>query len=164
MKLFPRIMLMLGFMCLGLIAAGCEPAVRDRPFGDMRLGLAKDLLGSSNFLDNSEIFLRRDERGWYGMSTMCTKDASILVRRAGPNGEILASQYTSSTYDLNGKVLSGPAVKNLPYYELFLDQGTYGGAKDTLYARIGVEKGSDWRLPVPTGLLSQTPAETVSSQ
>ena len=153
MNSFFRLFAVLGELYLVLALVACEPAVRDRPFGDMRLGLTKDLLAPESFLDTSAILLRRDERGWYGMSTMCTKDASILVRRQGPAGEYLASVYTTSTYALDGKVLTGPAIKNLPYYELYLDQGSYGGPKDTLYARIGVEKPSDWRLPVPAALL-----------
>ncbi|MBN8551203.1 MAG: hypothetical protein J0M12_17960 [Deltaproteobacteria bacterium] len=136
---------------LGLLSA-CEPAVRDRPFGDLRLGLAKDLLGDWNFLEQDAILLRRDARGWYAMSTMCTKDLSMLVLQGSSGEQILASRYTTSRYAIDGKVLSGPAVKDLPYYELSLDQGTYGGAKDTLYVRIGKEKPKDWRLPVPAQL------------
>lgn len=153
MKAAFRIIRLSALLILCGLLFACEPSVRDRPFGDIRLGMAKELLAPSSFLDKAVVLLRRDERGWYAMSTMCTKDASILVRRDGPGGVVLASQYTSSTYDLEGKVLSGPAVKNLPYYELTLDQGTYGGPRDTLYVHIGVEKDAGWRLPVPSELL-----------
>jgi Rieske Fe-S protein len=100
-------------------------------------------------LEKAGLLLRRDELGWYAMSTLCTHDLSVLRRRNGPNGPMLASVYTSSTYDLNGKVLSGPAIKDLPYYELYVEQGVAEGARDTLYARIGSEKPREWRLPVP---------------
>ncbi len=127
----------------------CEPAVRDRPYGEIRLGKFTELMDSEMQIPRAEILLRRDERGWYAMSLLCTKDLSILKRKTGPNGDYWASQYTDSTYSLDGKVLTGPAIKNLPYYELYIDQGLPDKPRDTLYVRIGNETTPDWRLPVP---------------
>jgi Rieske Fe-S protein len=101
------------------------------------------------YLDDTGLLLRRDEGGWYAMSTLCTKDLSVLQRKETPNGTILASTFTTSTYALDGHVLTGPATKNLEYYELFIDQGVADGPKDTLYARIGKFKPASWRLKVP---------------
>lgn len=144
-----RILIIVSLMLL----SACEPAVRNRPYGEIRLGKLVDLLGPENSIERAQILLRRDDRGWYAMSLLCTKDLSILQRR----GDILASRYTPSTYDLSGNVLTGPAVKNLPYYKLYVDQGSPGSPRDTLYVEIGEEASSDWRLPVPTESSSNEP-------
>lgn len=92
--------------------------------------------------------LRRDKDGLYVMSTMCTYDLTYLERRKEGEKDILASTYTDSKYDLNGKVISGPSITDLPYYQLKIDSGVYAGPKDTLYVYIGKKVSKDWRLPL----------------
>jgi hypothetical protein len=77
---------------------------------------------------------------------MCTSDLSTLelVRQDGE--EFWYSRFSQSRYSLDGRVLSGPAKADLPFYELVLDAALFGGPVDTLYARIGNEKPRDWRL------------------
>lgn len=158
---FSSMLLRVCALALAFLLVSCKPEVRDRPYGELRLGRIQELLGSQIFLDKAGLLLRRDEQGWYAMSTLCTHDLSVLRRRNGPNGLFLASVFSTSTYDLNGRVLSGPAIKDLPYYELYVEQGVADGPRDTLYARIGNEKPRDWRLPIPLPLGNSETAATV---
>ncbi|MBX7143731.1 MAG: Rieske 2Fe-2S domain-containing protein [Oligoflexia bacterium] len=131
------------------VLMSCEPSVRERPYGDLRLGKITEFLAPETYLKAQRLLLRRDERGWYVMSTMCSHDLSALELKEVDGKRVFYSQFTSSSYDLDGNVLSGPAVEALPYYELYIDQGTYDGMRDTLYARVGEKRSKDWRLPLP---------------
>ena len=124
----------------------CEPSAIDRPYGDLRLGKLQDLETDEIYFKDLRLLLRKDAKGFYVMSLMCTKDLSTLVPKTVNGRQLLVSSFTASTYDLDGKVVTGPAVTNLPYYELFVDEGQFGGPKDTLYARVGPDKGLNWRL------------------
>jgi nitrite reductase/ring-hydroxylating ferredoxin subunit len=154
---------------IGLVAAaaflfftlGCADG-RKRPPGYLRLGHVSGLLGRAQELKKFDLILRRDDGGLSAMSTQCTYDLSRLVLRKTDRGLILVSTLSSSTYDLDGKVLSGPAKVNLPYYELRFDAGVYGSPRDTLYVYVGREVSSDWRLPVTPEMerAAQTPETT----
>jgi hypothetical protein len=144
-KLLPALLLILMFA--GSLTA-CREGER-RPPGYLRVGNAEQLARPMTFIEDQRLLLRLDERGFYVMSTECTFDLTALIPKKNQKGELyLASQETTSTYDMNGKVLTGPATVNLPYYELIAASGVYGGPVDTIYARIGYEKPADWRLPV----------------
>jgi len=80
------------------------------------------------------------------MSTACTHDLSALERRQNEGGEQWASAFTTSLYKSDGTVLKGPAVAPLPYYDLRLEAGVYGGLPDTLFVHVGVERPAEWRL------------------
>lgn len=148
-------------MCVLIVGlSGCEPAVRERPYGDLRVGKMKDLLGPRTLVRDAGLLIRRDEGGWSAMSTLCTHDLSVLQLKDNGQGPILTSMYTASTYGLDGTVLTGPAVKPLQYYELFIDQGLANGPRDTLYAKIGVEKDRNWRLPVPPEFVADEQTST----
>lgn len=84
------------------------------------------------------------------MSTSCTYDLTELRREVTSQGEFWVSEETSSRYDANGKVISGPAVADLPYYEMKLDVSKIGGPPDTLYVIIGSERSPDWRFTIPS--------------
>lgn len=129
----------------------CESNHRYRPIGWFRLGKVINFLGSETDLPESKLIIRRDNRGLYVMSTICTYDLTYLVRKKVGGKEIYVSEYTSSTYDLDGNVLSGPAVAALPHYELKIDLGIDRKARDTLYAKVGKEVPREWRLELPTG-------------
>lgn len=137
---------------VALAVAGCADG-RKRPPGYLRLGHISKLLGRATDLKDFDLILRRDEGGLSVMSTDCTYDLSRLVLRKVDGKLILVSTLSSSTYDLDGKVLSGPAKVNLPYYELRFDAGVYDGPRDTLYVYVGREVSPDWRLPVTDEML-----------
>ncbi len=105
-------------------------------------------MSAETSLNENKLILRRDTKGFYIMSTMCTYDLTYLERKLVNGRELLVSTYTDSKYDLNGKVVSGPSVRDLPYYELKIAAGIYGGARDSLFAYVGREVSPDWRLEI----------------
>lgn len=129
---------------------GCKPpAIRERAFGYFRLGQLKDLTAPRTYFPEYGLVLIRDEKGFAVMSTLCTHDLTPLSRETTPEGETWRSKETTSRYSSDGKVLEGPAVGDLPYYQLELEAWEYGGPKNTLYAKVGREKPREWRLSVP---------------
>lgn len=131
-----------------LICTACDTSGRKRPIGYVRLGPAAELAQRpETFFSEARVLLRYDDRGFSAMSTSCTYDLSALTRVSdGPTKRWLSS-YSSSAYDDQGRVLAGPAKSNLPFYELKMAAGTYGGVPDTLFVEIGMETESSWRLP-----------------
>ncbi len=83
------------------------------------------------------------------MSTYCTYDLAHLELRTTGRDSIWVSPWSASTYDKGGRVLTPPSKADLPYYELELSSGEYGGPRDTLYVKIGSEKAPEWRLVIP---------------
>ncbi len=132
------------------LALACKPEVRTRPIGYIKLGpLSKFIDSSETELSQHWLILRYDQGGFSAMSTLDTYKLIPLERKTKAGDEVLASPDAESVYALDGKVLSGPAKANLPYYALELNSGEYGGPKDTLYVKIGVEVEKGWRLKVP---------------
>lgn len=147
-----------------LLFVSCTKKVKKRPYGYFRLGPVAEYLAPETRLEKFNLLLRRDEGGLYVMSTVCTHDLTYLLRKTVGEEDIFVSQYTASKYDINGKVISGPATADLPYYELKIDAGVYGGPKDTLYAYIGKEVSREWRLKVPDPVPAEPQPETPPSE
>ncbi len=141
---------------------GCEPSHRERPYGYLRLGLIKDLLNKETYVKEAEILVRHDASGFSAMSTLCTKDLSPLEHKWADERNVWASKYTQSTYEWDGKVRTGPATRNLPYFSIKLESSKYGGPLDMLYVTIGDEKPSEWRLAVPQNALEAAQGRTSS--
>ena len=136
-------------LTLSLLIVGCKPSHRDRPYGYLKLGPIKNYLAPETFLSEDRFLIRHDENGFSAMSTLCTYDLSPLHESKSASGKsIWVSKFNPSSYSHEGKVIAGPTIKDLPYYELKLDSATYGGGADTLYVLIGEEKPATWRLPV----------------
>ena len=130
-----------------IICPGCNSKGRTRPIGFIRLGSAAELAQSEErYFPEARVLLRHDKGGFSAMSTVCTYDLSPLTHIQGQGDRAWISSYTSSSYDDHGHVTNGPAKASLPYYYLRLAPGIYGGAADTLYVEIGVERSEDWRL------------------
>ncbi|MCB0318537.1 MAG: Rieske 2Fe-2S domain-containing protein [Bdellovibrionales bacterium] len=127
----------------------CQHSGRKRPYGYLRLGPLKEFLSSETFLEQQGILVRRDENGFYAMSTYCTYDLTHLSLKKKEATKILASSFTKSTYDLTGHVLTGPAEADLPYYELSIAAQSVESPIATLYVQIGDRVSSSWRLNVP---------------
>jgi hypothetical protein len=145
----PRAICYLILICAFLALCSCRQSVQRRPAGDFRLGKVIDLLAPETEMQKLKLLLRRDEKGFYVMSTMCTYDSTYLVRKKEGDREIYLSTYTDSKYELDGKVISGPAIADLPYYKLKYAAGSYESPIDTLFAEVGREVPRDWRLAVP---------------
>jgi hypothetical protein len=129
---------------------GCDIGTKRRPPGLFTLGAVKVLRGSPlTVFPELKIAVRYDAGGFSAMSTACTHDLSPLVRSGTGEKEYWRSMYTTSEYELDGTVRKGPARSNLPYYELRLASGQYGGEPDTLFVMVGVERPREWRLAGP---------------
>lgn len=127
----------------------CHNESRKRPYGYIRLGSLERFLPSEVEFIDERLVVRHDSKGLSVMSTMCTYDLTYLLRKNENGKTVYVSEYTASKYDSDGHVLVGPAKFDLPYYELKIDSGTYGGPKDTLYVRVGEEVPESWRLAIP---------------
>lgn len=136
-------------MIVVLLLNACRSSVQHRPWGYLRLGPVQGFLKPETFIPQDRLLIRYDSKGFSAMSTSCTYDLTALVQRQEGEKTIWVSEETTSKYSSEGKVLSGPAKADLPYYELIIDTGDTEGVKDTLYVKIGAEKSPDWRLAPP---------------
>lgn len=136
-----------------LIFASCRPSEQKRPIGYGNLGSIASYK-NQEVIDVSDhaLLVRQDERGLYGMSTLCSRELRRLKARKEAEGPVLFCDVCGSEFAADGKVLKGPAVAPLPYFELIIAEGKPNGPKDTLYAQIGVEVDKSWRLPMPISL------------
>ena len=130
---------------------GCQPGVRKRPVGYLRVGKYLEIPMGVTYRPDLLLVLRRDIDGISAMSTACTYDLSPLTLKSkkGENGadeQRFFSSYTDSVYSIDGDVINGPAKAALPYYQLVLREGTYDGARDTVFVKIGHEVDRSWRL------------------
>ncbi len=134
-------------LCFG---GGCDIGTKHRPPGLFTLGSVAALQKSPlTVFPELKIAVRYDVGGFSAMSTACTSDLSPLVRSGTGDKEYWRSMYTTSEYELDGTVRKGPARSNLPYYEVRVAAGQYGGTPDTLFVMVGVERPREWRLHVP---------------
>lgn len=131
------------------VLTGCEHKGLERPYGYIKLGKIDQFTGRRTFLTRDRLVIRRDEQGLYVMSTLCTYDLSPLVPQTTAHGIRFVSQYSTSTYDISGVVLRGPAQVSLPYYELRLASEDETGVRNTLYVYIGKQVSPSWRLAMP---------------
>lgn len=129
--------------------SGCDSlGQRKRPYGYVRLGKLADFQQEQQFLPDLRLLVRKDAAGYSAMSTLCTFDLSSLKQVASDSGYVWKSESTSSTYSAEGKVLTGPAQHDLPYYRMVLDQWDIKSPKNTLYVYIGDEQPASWRLKI----------------
>ena len=132
------------------LCAGCDIGTKRRPPGLFTLGSVAVLRKSPlTVFPELKVAVRYDAGGFSAMSTACTYDLSPLVRSGTGEKEFWRSMYTTSEYELDGTVRRGPARSNLPYYELRVAAGQFGGVPDTLFVMVGVERPREWRLHVP---------------
>jgi hypothetical protein len=140
--------LIAGIVLVAVVAAACDSSVKRRPYGNIKLGLAAELgQHPETFFSEARILLRYRDGGFSAMSTTCTYDLSALTRVNDGTTKRWLSSYTSSAYDDEGRVLSGPTRAALPFYRMRLAAGTYGGTPDTLFVEVGQEVDQNWRLP-----------------
>lgn len=125
---------------------GCVDTSKKRPFGVVRLGKIEDLRRPESILSSEALIVRYDNQGFSAMSLLCTHDLAPLKIVNENDKQFLQSPYSASRYNLDGALVAGPAKNNLPFYELMVAPGEYGGAPDTLYAKIGKEVSPAWRL------------------
>lgn len=128
----------------------CDTKTRRRPPGYSKLGhvsMYKDVAVKEVF--ETAMLIRQDERGLYGMSTLCSHDLRRLKAKKDGDEPVLFCDVCESEFSGSGKVLKGPAVTPLPYFKLVIAEELAGGPKNFLYARISTEVSPTWRLPYP---------------
>ncbi len=136
-------------LSLALSLCSCFWGPKKRPAGFLNLGAVSQLAQrDETFFSDLKILLRHDAGGFYAMSTACTYDLSALIYSEKDGQLLWRSQFTESAYNPDGSVAHGPTQYPLPFYKLVIAPGTIGGAVDTLFVEVGVERPATWRLPV----------------
>jgi cytochrome b6-f complex iron-sulfur subunit len=80
------------------------------------LGLPSDFkIGTLTWLRASQLFVLRDERGVGAFSARCTHLGCVVRRTA----EGFFCPCHGASYDPSGRVVSGPARRDLPWYHLW---------------------------------------------
>jgi nitrite reductase/ring-hydroxylating ferredoxin subunit len=124
---------------------GCKSDLK-RPYGFVRVGKVDSFNLGQTWLKQFRLVVNRDKLGIFVMSTECTFDGTPLNLITVDDSFILKSSYSDSSYSNFGKVLTGPAKSDLPYYKTLQAAEKLGGAIDTLYVVIGSEVGEKWRM------------------
>ena len=135
-------------VALTLIMACVISCEVKRPPGFLNIGKVAEVGLHSHFMPDKSFYLIRDDRGLAIMSTLCSYDRLPLKLVRENEQDIFVSDYNPSRYDLAGHVIAGPAKHDLLFYSMRFEPGVYGGAKDSLYVKIGTEVSRDWRLKI----------------
>jgi Rieske Fe-S protein len=69
------------------------------------------------YFENGQVWLMQDAQGYYAMDAVCTHLGCIV--RMQPTGDEVRSPCHGSRFDLEGKVLQGPATRPLPFMRLY---------------------------------------------
>ncbi|MBI5584893.1 MAG: ubiquinol-cytochrome c reductase iron-sulfur subunit [Deltaproteobacteria bacterium] len=86
------------------------------------------------------VWLIRDSRGWYALLGRCTH---LGCRPAlDPSSGLLVCPCHGSRFDLQGRVVKGPAERPLPRLELAR------GSDRKIWVDTGKETGASFRLPL----------------
>jgi Rieske Fe-S protein len=121
---------------LGGVAVGCLgcEAVKPRP-RKLKVGKITEFGEPSQVLELLRIVLKRDDLGFYAMSLICPHQGCLVNR----SGELFVCPCHGSNFTSDGKVLNGPAARDLSFYQLSLVDGD-------LWVDFGATVGSEWRL------------------
>ena len=125
------------FLLLLSAGVGCKKQFR-RPHGELDLGEVKELLDPKMHIPEKAMLLFRDDRGWSVLSTRCTEEGCDLTYQ----DETLFCPCCRSYYDHRGRVISGRAPANLPWYQIRYSDGR-------LYADPGKIVESGYRFQDP---------------
>lgn len=123
------------------LCSGCQRAPKAPPPPHrIRLGELIKFNATETVLFVERLLIKRDNRGLSAMSLVCTHQ-SCMVRNDETTGGKFICPCHGSQFNTDGQVEAGPANRDLPWYELELD------SERTLWAWIGKEVSSEWRLP-----------------
>lgn len=100
-----------------------KPNVLDESSRVFRVGeLEKYPFGSRTVIEGRGVEIVREKDGFHAISLVCTHLGCLLKPVDNDPGVGYACPCHGSTFTLAGEVLGGPAPKNLPWYEMYLDQ------------------------------------------
>ena len=129
--------------CGNLVLAGCEaPSDAPTPIRRVRLGSLGEFTAPSRILFLERVLVRRDERGISAMSLTCTHQSCMVQKQSSENDEYLCPCH-GSRFDPSGKLLQGPAQRDLPWLPLEIDN------TQQIWATFGSPVTSEWRLSIP---------------
>jgi len=119
-----------------------SPNVLLEPSTSFKVGNPSDFPPDSVTLDTRQkVFIVREREGYfYALSAVCTHLGCIANWR--PEEGLIACPCHGSKFDKRGRVLTGPAPKALPRFQITLDD------KGTLTVDKGVTVGEDYILKV----------------
>ena len=144
------------FLVLLLFALlGCEERNLSRPFGTLRLLPVSKLSSDEQYFPKLDLLLRRDQRGWYIMSTVDPTDLVSLKGKQSPEGVRWFSAYSNHVFDNSGVAVSGDTKARLPFFTLQVEPGPAAAPEPWLYVRIGEEQDSNWRFVLPQSAVRQ---------
>jgi len=92
-----------------------------------------------HFHRDRKLYVIKDDRGVYAMSAVCTHLGCLT--RPNPNEDGFFCPCHGSHYDLNGNVVSGPAPRPLPHYEVEIDE-------EVVWVDSAHQEDPDDRIPV----------------
>lgn len=144
------VFLVFGFLNILGFLNGCMNSEYKRPYGYLRLGTAEELKDATRvYRDKLRLLLRRDERGFYVMSTICPYDRLPLIPVKEGDTVHFVSPHSRSKYSLTGDPLGGPSTYKLPYYRL--EYADDLGQGKLIFAQVGSEVDRSWRLAPLSG-------------
>ncbi len=84
--------------------------------------LEKYPFGSRTVIEGKGVEIVREKDGIHAISLVCTHLGCLLKPVDNDPGVGYACPCHGSTFTLKGEVLGGPAPKDLPWYEMYMDQ------------------------------------------
>ncbi len=116
-------------LALGLAGAAVEcarflkPNVLYEPSRVFKVGALENYpFGSRTVIEGRGVEVVRERDGMHAVSLVCTHLGCLLKPVDNDPGVGYACPCHGSTFTLKGEVLGGPAPKDLPWYEMYLDQ------------------------------------------
>ena len=125
---------------------GCESRTLSRPFGTVRLLPVSKLATDEQYFPKLDLLLRRDQKGWYVMSTVDPLDLASLKGKQTPDGVRWFSAYSNHVYANDGSPVGGDTKVRLPFFTLVVEPGPAASPEPWLYVRISEEQDPNWRL------------------
>lgn len=106
----------------GALARFMKPNVLYEPPKVFKVGVIGNFpIGSRTVIEGKGIEVVRERDGIHAVSLVCTH-LGCLIKPVENDAEIgYACPCHGSTFNLTGKVLGGPAPKDLPWYEIYQD-------------------------------------------
>ena len=99
------------------------PNVLYEPSRVFKVGeLEKYPFGSRTVIEGKGVEIVREKEGFHAISLVCTHLGCLVKPVDNDPGVGYACPCHGSTFTLTGEVLGGPAPKDLPWYEMYLDQ------------------------------------------
>lgn len=100
-----------------------KPNVLYEPSRVFKVGAVSQFpFGSRTVIEGRGVAIVREQDGIHAISLVCTH-LGCLVKPVDNDPEVgYACPCHGSTFDAKGKVLGGPAPKDLPWYDIYVDQ------------------------------------------